>query len=352
MRAKEYIELHKEEIKYLNDIILIVNELLPLRRSKTDTDKYFNEILSADIRRQNYLLQKDMFDNNNSMQQEEPVLVNYPKEIPIEKSNDIRAELFKVISADESFGYMYFLLGTEQNSKLRSEPIDCIPNKYNIEKAISENRDDYPQTSLDEYLDDDFNYQQYNHLTTNGFADNSSKLLDFFNSAYTLYDNLRCHKHKISEIRKICNGLKFDDDRSKYFKISFIIKLIDDFGEGEEQLIRCKSELLKMIAPIKEQFETENAHNGKINLASIKGMRVNFIRVVNVLSELGFFVDSQGNKCSKKDVFAAFGECINKDLASFQNDLSTTKAASNADMKSLTKIFEDMLAKQQQIINE
>lgn len=352
MRAKEYIELHKEEIKYLDDIVRIVNELLPLRRSKTDTDKYFNEILSADIRRQNYLFQKDLFDNNNSMQTEEPILEKFPDEIPIEKASEIRAELFKVISTDSSFGFMYYLLGTEHNAKLHSEPIDCIPNKQSIEDAISANRDDYPKEILDEYLDDDFNYQQYNYLTTDGFTDDSALLLNFFNSSYALYDNLRCHKHKISEIRKLCSNLIFDEDRDKYYQISFIIKLIDCFGDGDEQLIRCKSELLKLIAPIKELFETENEHNGKINLASIKGMRVNFIRVINVLSELGFFVDSQGNKCSKKDVFSAFGECVNKDLASFQNDLSTTKAASNADMKSLTKIFEDMLSKQQQIINE
>lgn len=83
MRAKEYIELHKDEIKNLEDIKRIIDDLLPIRKSKDATDKYFNEVLTADIRKQNYLLQKDMYDRNNSMQTEEPVFEEYPNEIGV-----------------------------------------------------------------------------------------------------------------------------------------------------------------------------------------------------------------------------------------------------------------------------
>lgn len=352
MRAKEYIELHKDEIKNLEDIKRIIDDLLPIRKSKDATDKYFNEVLTADIRKQNYLLQKDLYDRNNSMQTEEPVFEEYPNEIPLEKSIEIRNELFNIIASDQSFGYMYFLLGTEQNSKRLSEPIDCIPNKQQIENAISKNRDDYPQETLDDYLDDDFNYQEYSNLTLEGYDDDSDILLGFFNHSYGIYDELRCHKNRISEIRKICNLLKFNSDKDKYFEITFIIKLIDTFESDDEKLSRCKKELHKLIETIRPQFENAKAKSSKINLSSVKGTRVNFIRVVNVLSELGFFVDEQGVKCSKKDVFNTLSQFINKDLSTFQNDLSTTKATSNADMKSLTKIFEDMLEKQRQLINE
>lgn len=352
MRAKEYLELNKDTIKYYDDIKRIIRDLLPLRRNKIATDTYYNEVLSADIRRQSYLLQKDLYDKNNSMQQEEPVLAEYDDEIPFEKASDIRNELFHVIESDKSFGYIFYLLGTEQNAKHFSEPIDCIPNKQIIEHTISANRDDYPKSSLDEYLDDEFNYQQYNELTSKYFEDDQTQLLNFFNHVYELFDEIRCRKHKISEIRNFCNTLAFNSDKDKYFEISFVIKLIDSFESGCKQLERCKIELSKLIADLKEQFNNESDVTSKINLSPTKGMKVNFIRVINVLTEMGFFIDENGNKSSKKDVFATFGQSINKDLSTFQNDLSTTKSISNSDMKSLTKIFEEMLDKQRQIITD
>jgi len=73
MRAKEYLEVNKSSIKHFDEVNEIVNQMMPLRHSKDMTDNYFNNVLSADIRRQNYLLQKDLFEKNNAMQPSEPI---------------------------------------------------------------------------------------------------------------------------------------------------------------------------------------------------------------------------------------------------------------------------------------
>ena len=65
MRAKEYLEINKSSIKYLEEVSKVINQLMPLRCSKELTDDYFNNVLSADIRRQNYLLQKDLYEKKN-----------------------------------------------------------------------------------------------------------------------------------------------------------------------------------------------------------------------------------------------------------------------------------------------
>lgn len=259
MRAKEYIEQNKSSINHLDEVKRIINELLPLRMSKEKTDEYYNNVLSADIRLRNYLLQKELYEKKNVMQLEEPSFVEIPDEIPTDHISEIRETLFQVIRTDESFGYLFFLLGTEQNAKHKSEPIDCIPNAERIKNAIGQNRDDYPKTTLDDYLDDDFNYKHYDTLISeNQYPDDQTALLEHFNNAYLIYDELRCRKHKISEVRKHCKELGFVSEKERYFQLQFVISMIERYESDDEQLNRVKKELQKIIEPLQSMFGKQN----------------------------------------------------------------------------------------------
>jgi hypothetical protein len=352
MRAKEYIEQNQATIKYLDDVKRAINELIQLRHCKEATDKYFNDILSADIRRQNYLLQKDLYSKNNAMQQEEPQLEYFENEISIEKASEVRDILFQVIKNDNSFGYIYFLLGTEQNSKHKNDPIDCIPNQKLIEETIKHYRDDYPKQSLDDYLDDEFNYQQYDYLISNNlFEDNPEVLLHYFNKVYSIYDDIRCHKGKISQLRQYCQQIAFSDNKEKYSTLVFIIKLIEYFGNSDIQLDRCKKELIKIIEPIRTEYEpSKEKSNSKVFLNDTRGFKLNFIRVINVLYELDFFKSEKQNKITKKDIFKTFGETININLTDYDKDLSRALTDSTTLDKHL-KIFHDMEDKMKDIFN-
>lgn len=259
MRAKEYIEQNKSSINHLDEVKRIIDELLPLRMSKEKTDEYYNNVLSADIRLRNYLLQKELYEKKNAMQLEEPSFVEIPNEIPTDHISEIRETLFQVIRTDESFGYLFFLLGTEQNAKHKSEPIDCIPNAERIKNAIGKNRDDYPKATLDDYLDDDFNYKHYDSLISeNQYPDDQSILLEHFNKAYLIYDELRCRKHKISEVRQYCNELDFTSEKEQYFQLQFVISMIEHYESNDDQLNRVKKELQKKIEPLQNKFAPQN----------------------------------------------------------------------------------------------
>jgi len=108
-------------------------------------------------------------------------------------------------------------------------------------------------------------------------------------------------------------------------------------------IIERKIKLLKIA---EQEITTANSN---LLLSTKKGFKVNFIRVINILCELLFFTDKQGDKITKKEVFKIFGNALNTDFSTFQNDLSTTKAAANGDMKSTLAIFEQMHAKQLEI---
>jgi len=102
-----------------------------------------------------------------------------------------------------------------------------------------------------------------------------------------------------------------------------------------------------------EQAEQEAAHaNSNLQLSAKKGFKVNFIRIINCLCELSFFTDKKGNDITKKEVFKTFGNAISQDFSTFQNYLSTTKAAANNDMRSTLSVFEKLLAKQLEISNK
>jgi hypothetical protein len=100
---------------------------------------------------------------------------------------------------------------------------------------------------------------------------------------------------------------------------------------------------------IKLLEQTEQEAKSNLHLSNKKGFKVNYIRVINCLCELSFFTDEQSGCITKTEVFKSFGKAVNQDLSEFQNHLATSKAAANSDMRSTFAIFEQMLAKQQEI---
>lgn len=350
MRAKEYIEQNRPTIKFVDYVERVINDLTPLRLDKDATVDYFNRILASDIRRQNYLLQKDLHKNNNAMQLSEPELKPCDDEYPIEIAADLRESIFEVIRDDKSFGYLFFLLGNDRNSKHPNDPVDCIPNIAVIKDSINRFRDDYPKASLDEYLDDDINYEQHNYLINNGFYNNDSQYSpDFYNDSYRIYDEVRCKKSKLSEVHKYCDQLCFDDDKKKFFEISFVCKLIETFEKDDAQLERCKKELQKFIEPLRDKF-VKKEKLGNIILNPKRGFKTDFIRIVNVLCEMEFFKGNDATPISKKDVFVAFGNMLNYDFSTYQNNLNTSKISAKTDMKNNLQIFEEMLNKQKDLM--
>lgn len=88
----------------------------------------------------------------------------------------------------------------------------------------------------------------------------------------------------------------------------------------------------------------------KIFLSKERGRRLDMIRVINSIFELGFFVDENGRKSNKKDVFIVLGHAMNVDFSNFHNDLSSSLADSTSMNKHL-KIFEEMLDMMKKIFN-
>ena len=87
-----------------------------------------------------------------------------------------------------------------------------------------------------------------------------------------------------------------------------------------------------------------------VHLSTTRGTKIDLIRVVNSLYELGFFTDSNGGKISKKEVMTAIGASVGIDLSTYDNDLSRSLSDSTKLEKHLA-IFERLREKMEEVFN-
>lgn len=97
--------------------------------------------------------------------------------------------------------------------------------------------------------------------------------------------------------------------------------------------------------------EEERGAGSSVYLSPVRGKKIDFIRVVNVLYELGLFTDKDGVRCTKKEAFLAFGKAVNLDLSNYNKDLSRALNDTTTRERQL-QIFKDMRLKMAEIYQD
>lgn len=95
----------------------------------------------------------------------------------------------------------------------------------------------------------------------------------------------------------------------------------------------------------------EKGAGSSVYLTPVRGKKIDFIRVVNVLYELGLFTDKDGVRCTKKEAFRAFGRAVNLDLSNYNKDLSRALNDTTTRERQL-QIFKDMRQKMAEIYQD
>ena len=101
---------------------------------------------------------------------------------------------------------------------------------------------------------------------------------------------------------------------------------------------------------VSENGEEKRA-GSSVYLSPVRGKKIDFIRVVNVLYELGLFTDKDGVRCTKKEAFRAFGRAVNLDLSNYNKDLSRALNDTTTRERQL-QIFKDMRQKMAEIYQD
>ena len=95
----------------------------------------------------------------------------------------------------------------------------------------------------------------------------------------------------------------------------------------------------------------EKGAGSSVYLSPVRGKKIDFIRVVTVLYELGLFTDKDGVRCTKKEAFRAFGRAVNLDLSNYNKDLSRALNDTTTRERQL-QIFKDMRQKMAEIYQD
>ena len=95
----------------------------------------------------------------------------------------------------------------------------------------------------------------------------------------------------------------------------------------------------------------EKGAGSSVYLSPVRGKKIDFIRVVNVLYELGLFTDKDGVRCTKKEAFRAFGRAVNLDLSNYNKNLSRALNDTTTRERQL-QIFKDMRQKMAEIYQD
>ena len=95
----------------------------------------------------------------------------------------------------------------------------------------------------------------------------------------------------------------------------------------------------------------EKGAGSSVYLSPVRGKKIDFIRGVNVLYELGLFTDKDGVRCTKKEAFRVFGRAVNLDLSNYNKDLSRALNDTTTRERQL-QIFKDMRQKMAEIYQD
>lgn len=87
-----------------------------------------------------------------------------------------------------------------------------------------------------------------------------------------------------------------------------------------------------------------------IYLSSAKGQKIDLIRTLNVMYELGRFKGKDGAKLTKKEYFTTMGNTMNVDLSDYDKDLSRSMSDSTK-LEKHTRVFDEMKEKMIEIWN-
>ncbi|MFN0217173.1 MAG: hypothetical protein ACKVT2_23190, partial [Saprospiraceae bacterium] len=134
-------------------------------------------------------------------------------------------------------------------------------------------------------------------------------------------------KRNYAKHKEICTKRDNCPMNESYDKrIQYVLRLIEDATPYESE-------------PVSIQMDLQTQDSG-LRLSDRKGAKIDLIRIVNAMWELGFFTEQNGLKSSKLSAMIAVGNALQIDLSEYDKDLSQAFSTANPDTN--TKIFKEL----------
>lgn len=243
MRAKEYLEINKKKIYHYDLVKKAVYDLYSLRNNKRQTEAYFNQYLFADAR---YRSHAQYYADKT------PSAIFNESENEIDKTiaHKVRMEILNVISGDDTFIFAYNIIALGANKYDDNHPIMTVNLKEEnlntvsyIEDVCKKYKEDYPKTSLADYLLDDDNRAIFYNKRCDLLKDEEWWLCAF-NKAYEIFDRLRVKISDPFKAQYIVKNIYFNDKVLESTIVGIIKSLIDNYTYDLTDAQKKKFEML------------------------------------------------------------------------------------------------------------
>jgi len=134
MKVYENIEKAKN---FKLELKKVIDDLIPLRSNRSRTEAYYDKHLENDLAYEAWRLSKQDWDLHVHSNRKFPDFKLPQGAIAPENARAFRKALLEVISDDKySFGYLYFLLASEENREASMVLYPCVPVHKRIDYAI------------------------------------------------------------------------------------------------------------------------------------------------------------------------------------------------------------------------
>lgn len=250
MRAKEYLELHKEDIYYYDIVKKSICELSPLRFDRYKTEEYFNRYLFADAR--------NRADEKFSLREDEvdPAI-----------ALAVRIEMHNVIGGDETFVFAYNIIAEGRNRYANSDSMrlcdlkeESIHSILKIREHYKNYKEDYPKSVLSDYLLDSHNMEFY-HRKNEELHHDKEWWLEVFNRAYEIFDEMRTQLERPYEAQFLISRLHLEDKDLQQAVVGVVCCLLEHY---DFQLSGEQKRKLDMLWELVRDF----SHNGNVSADS------------------------------------------------------------------------------------
>lgn len=237
MRAKDILNLRREDLQFYYLVKRTIENLAPLRTDQRKTEEYTNLHLFADAQ---YIAINKGNKNN----------VPYS----IFASQFIRTEIINILKEDDSFIFAYNILvaykngfttlNTCQTGELKEESSNTIQL---VQDLICNYKEDYPKVNLADYLLDEHNEAFYSRKKRD-LDRHDDWWLEAFNLSYALFDKMRMELDFPFEAKKQVTSLRLDDEVMQHTVVEIVHCLTEHYdfqlnGEQQKKMKLLSSEI-------------------------------------------------------------------------------------------------------------
>lgn len=132
-----YENIERADEKFRGKLKKVIDDLIPLRSNRSATEAYYDEHLENDWAYSRWLDDKEDWELHGNSNRKFPDFELPPGAIAPDEARAFRKALLEVIKDDKhSFGYLYFLLASEENREASMVLYPCVPVHKRIDYAI------------------------------------------------------------------------------------------------------------------------------------------------------------------------------------------------------------------------